>query len=54
MPEYVYRCEACGKRFSKIMGIKEHETAKVACPKCASRKVRQQVAGFSAITSKKS
>jgi putative FmdB family regulatory protein len=54
MPEYAYKCEACGKSFSKIMGIKEHETAKVTCPKCASKKVTQKVTSFSPITPKKS
>lgn len=54
MPEYPYKCEACGKSFSKTMGIKEHDTAKIVCPKCASTEVKQQVTKFGAITSKKS
>ena len=54
MPDYEYRCEECGKRFSVTMGIKAHDTAKVKCPKCSSRKVRQRVSAFHAITSKKS
>ena len=54
MPEYAYKCVGCGKVFQKFMTIKEHDTKKVACPKCSSSKVRQQVAMFSAITSKKS
>ena len=54
MPEYAYRCEDCGKGFTKVMGIKEHGSKKVACPKCSSKKVKQQVALFRPITSKKS
>ncbi len=54
MPEYSYRCEACGKSFTKAMGILKHETAKIVCPKCSSRKVRQQITTFSASTKKKS
>jgi putative FmdB family regulatory protein len=54
MPEYAYRCAACGKSFAKTMGIMKHETAKVSCPKCSSKRVRQQIARFAAITKKKS
>jgi putative FmdB family regulatory protein len=54
MPEYGYRCEACGKRFTKIMGMAEHDRARVKCPKCSSGKVRQTVGSFVPITSKKS
>jgi putative FmdB family regulatory protein len=54
MPQYEYRCEDCGKKFTKIMGIKEHDTAKVTCPKCSSKKVVQQINRFVPITSKKS
>ena len=54
MPQYVYKCDACGKGFTRIMGIKEHEAAHVTCPKCSSAKVRQQITEFSAITKKKS
>lgn len=54
MPEYVYKCDACNKSFTKTMGIIEHETARIACPKCSSKKIRQQVVPFSAITKKKS
>ncbi len=54
MPEYSYRCEACGKSFTKTMGILKHETAKITCPKCSSRKVRQQITTFAVSTKKKS
>lgn len=54
MPQYEYRCEACGKNFTLTMGITEHEKKRVKCPKCSSVKVRQKVSIFSPITSKKS
>jgi len=54
MPEYSYRCGDCGKSFTKTMAMKEHDTAKVTCPKCSSRNIRQKVTLFNAKTSKKS
>lgn len=54
MPEYVYKCEACGKSFTKTMGILKHDTAKIKCPKCKSAKVRQKITSFGVITKKKS
>jgi putative FmdB family regulatory protein len=54
MPQYDYRCKDCGKKFTKIMGIKEHDTAKVKCPKCDSLEVTQLISSFVPITSKKS
>jgi len=54
MPHYEYRCLACGKKFSIIMTIAEHDTRQVKCPKCESTKVEQQWAAFYATTSKKS
>ncbi|MEW5914096.1 MAG: zinc ribbon domain-containing protein [Thermodesulfobacteriota bacterium] len=54
MPTYEYRCQQCRKKFSLTMGITEHGRKKPACPKCKSKKVRQQISGFTAITSKKS
>jgi putative FmdB family regulatory protein len=54
MPFYDYKCGGCKKTFSLILSIAEHDKGKVKCPKCGSAKVRQQVTGFSVITSKKS
>ena len=53
MPHYVFVCQACKKEFSKILHISELEKG-VKCPECGSEKVQQQVAAFSAVTSKKS
>ena len=54
MPTYEYICEACRKKFSLIQSFREHEKAKAACPKCASKKVRQLISTFTAKTSRKS
>ena len=54
MPTYDYRCESCRKKFILMMNIKEHDSKKVKCPKCSSRKVTQLISGFFAQTSKKS
>ncbi len=54
MPTYEYKCTGCGKSFNLILGIKEHEKAKVACPKCGSKKVTQKISSFGVKTSRKS
>ena len=54
MPTYDYVCEKCNKDFSLVLSIKEHDKKKPACPRCQSKKVKQTVGGFHAITSKKS
>ncbi len=54
MPTYEYLCESCKKKFSLIQSLKEHEKAKVTCPKCKSRKVKQLISVFMAKTSRKS
>ena len=54
MPTYEYRCDGCKREFSTIQSIREHEKTKVTCPKCKSKKVRQQISIFTAKTSRKS
>jgi len=54
MPTYDYLCGKCGAEFSLIMSISEYNAAKVACPKCNSEEVKQQMTGFIAKTSRKS
>ena len=54
MPTYDYRCESCRKKFTLTLGIKEHDSKKVKCPKCTSRKVTQLISGFFTQTAKKS
>ena len=54
MPNYEYECKACKKNFTLIITVAEHDSKRVACPKCKSKKVEQQYAAFFAVTSKKS
>jgi putative FmdB family regulatory protein len=54
MPTYDYLCKACKKTFTLTMTMVGHDKARVACPKCKSKKVEQQFAAFFAVTSKKS
>jgi putative FmdB family regulatory protein len=54
MPQYVFLCEDCKKEFTQWLHIEELEKGEVSCPVCGGKKVRQQVAAFAAITSKKS
>ena len=54
MPTYEYKCDACGEQFARVLTIKEHDTAKITCPKCSSGEVKQQLTEFIARTSRKS
>jgi len=47
MPTYAYLCRACGHQFEIRMSIQEKEEAKPHCPACGSKKVEQQLFGFS-------
>jgi putative FmdB family regulatory protein len=54
MPTYEFVCEQCRKRFSLVIKISDYEKKKLSCPKCKSKKVRQQLSSFQTITAKKS
>jgi putative FmdB family regulatory protein len=54
MPTYEFVCERCKKPFSILMKISDYEKKKFSCPKCKSKKVRQQLTAFQTITAKKS
>ena len=54
MPTYEFICEKCKKRFALTMKISEYEKKKYRCPKCKSKKVKQQITSFQTITSSKS
>lgn len=54
MPTYDFRCSECKKTFSVTCSITEHGKKKIACPKCGSKKVKQGVSSFFAVTSHKS
>ncbi len=52
MPLYEYRCEQCGEAFEQLASPGKKD-AKVACPKCASKRTTRQFSSF-AIGSAKS
>lgn len=54
MPVYVFICQDCGKEFEIILRMSELDKGGVKCPKCGSEKVKQKLAAFAAVTSKKS
>jgi putative FmdB family regulatory protein len=54
MPTYEFVCEKCKKAFSRLMKISDYEKKKFSCPKCKSKRVKQQLTSFQTITAKKS
>jgi len=54
MPQYVFSCKDCNKEFTRTLHIADLEKGEIACPHCGGKCVTQQVAAFSAVTSKKS
>jgi putative FmdB family regulatory protein len=54
MPTYEFICEKCNKTFSTMLSVSEYEKKKFSCPKCKSKKVKQQITHFQTKTSKKS
>jgi putative FmdB family regulatory protein len=53
MPTYDYHCNDCKKKFSITCSISEHDKKPAKCPKCGSKKVRQEISSFFAVTSHK-
>jgi putative FmdB family regulatory protein len=54
MPVYEYYCDTCRREVNITLSIKEHDKAKVACPKCGSTPLRPLVSTFFSQTSRKS
>ena len=54
MPVYEYTCLSCGKEFSLIQSLREHDRKDVACPRCDSRAIEQRVTACEVVTSHKS
>lgn len=54
MPQYVFFCQDCNREFTLTLHIADLEKGGIVCPQCGGARVRQQVAAFSAVTSKKS
>jgi putative FmdB family regulatory protein len=53
MPHYLFFCQSCNKEFTQMLHIAELEQGGIKCLYCRSEDVQQQVAAFSAVTSKK-
>ena len=53
-PQYVFFCGDCHKEFTRIRHIADLENDGGPDPHCGGKRVTQQVAAFSAVTSKKS
>ena len=54
MPLYDFECENCGKHFTAVLSLKQHERGEIRCPGCDSKSVRQLITAFTAKTDKKS
>jgi putative FmdB family regulatory protein len=54
MPTYDYRCDKCGKEFSRVESINTHGRRTPSCPKCKSARVARVFSAFYAKTVKKS
>jgi putative FmdB family regulatory protein len=54
MPTYEFLCDKCKKTFTLSMSIPDYEKKKYSCPKCKSKKLKQQISAFQTVTSKKS
>ena len=57
MPSYNFVCQKCGNRFTEIVSFQEYDKRSrkgFRCPQCMSRRVEQEMGGFSVQTSKKS
>lgn len=53
MITYEYRCQACGKEFTRSEHMSEHTDAAPRCPKCKSDRVHQVFRSFAVKTSSK-
>lgn len=54
MPTYEFKCEECKNFFSAQLTLSEYEKKNYGCPKCKSKKVKQQISLFQTKTSRKS
>ena len=54
MPTYEFVCEECDKRFSVLLSLTDFQKKRYRCPRCKSKKLRQQVTSFQTFTAKKS
>ena len=43
MPNYVYKCQNCERRFEVFMTYEEFDTLEVDCPNCSSKEVQRKI-----------
>jgi putative FmdB family regulatory protein len=57
MPDYEFRCRACGETFERTMHIDQYDRMRgsrgTECPKCKSKEVVPQISTFQVQTSNK-
>jgi len=54
MPIYEFLCDECQKPFTIVLSLAEYGKDKIECPKCGSKRVRQEVSECTVVTSSKS
>lgn len=54
MSQYIFLCLDCNKEFTQTLHMTDLEKGGVKCPHCGSEHVTQNVAAFTAVTSRKS
>ncbi len=46
MPRYEFFCHVCGKPFSKVLTLQQHQEGRFSCPHCGSVKSEQRLSSF--------
>lgn len=54
MPVYEYACLDCGKEFTVVLSLRDHELTHATCPECQSKAVEQLASTCQVVTSRKS
>ena len=54
MPIYDFTCLECGREFTLVLSLSEHDQKQFVCPHCDSTAVERRVTTCEVITSKKS
>ncbi len=49
---YQFKCEKCNKSFELSITLAEYEAKKYKCPKCNSKKLKQQITPLALSTSR--
>ncbi len=55
MPEYEFYCRKCGKPFTAVMHVKEHDADVAECPDChGKQEVERRLSDVNVVTTRKS